>query len=262
MHIVLRRTWKVLLFALALPVAWAAAPPGEQLFSSNCAACHGLDGRGGEHAPNIATNADVQRLPDADLSRIIRNGIPAAGMPGFGALLKDDERTAVLHYLRVLQGGNQGATVSGDPAKGRELFFGSAHCAECHMVNGRGGFLGADLSVYGKTHAAADIREAIGEPNKNLDERHGTVAVKTREGKRYLGVLRNEDNFSLQMQTTDGVFHSFDKSDLQEIQRQARSLMPADYGATLRKSQLDDLVSFLATTPGAKTKDATDDDDQ
>ena len=50
----------------------ASASQGSALFSSNCASCHGADGRGGEHAPDIATASDVQRLADQNLIDIIK----------------------------------------------------------------------------------------------------------------------------------------------------------------------------------------------
>src|SRR4030081_2551948 len=37
---------------------------GEEIFASSCAGCHGLDGRGGERAPNIAGRPAVQQLSD------------------------------------------------------------------------------------------------------------------------------------------------------------------------------------------------------
>ena len=49
-----------------------AQPPGAAIFASNCAGCHGADGRGGEHAPNIATAPNVQHLVDRELTGIIR----------------------------------------------------------------------------------------------------------------------------------------------------------------------------------------------
>ena len=45
----------------------AADVQGPTLFDSNCGSCHGSDGRGGEHGPDIATDPDVQRLADSDL---------------------------------------------------------------------------------------------------------------------------------------------------------------------------------------------------
>ncbi len=135
------------------------------------------------------------------------------------------------------------------PVAGRTLFFGAARCSGCHIVNGEGGFLAADLSSYGETHSAAEIREAIVDPNKNLEPQKGTVVVTTRAGRKYSGLARNEDNFSLQMQTADGSFHLFDKSDLAQIVHQTRSMMPSDYGSRLSKADLDDLVGYLIKTP-------------
>ncbi len=233
---------------------------GQQVFSS-CASCHGLDGRGGEHAPNIATDPKVKRLPDAAILQIIRNGIPTAGMPGFGKTLSDKQIQGVLEYLRELQNGAGTGYSKGDASNGRDLFFGRAGCSNCHAVNGRGGFFGGDLSGYSSSHSPADIRGAIVDPNKNLEARRATVTVLTRSGHRYSGVIRNEDNFSLQMQTADGAFHLFDKSELTHIEHQASSLMPSDYGSKLTGSELNDLISFLSQS-GSSNKGQPDDDQE
>ena len=128
------------------------------------------------------------------------------------------------------------------------------------MVNGKGGFLGADLSGYGKRNSAAAIREIIVDPNKNLEARRGTVSVSTRSGQTFRGIIRNEDNFSLQMQTPDGAFHFFDKADLARIEREGESLMPADYAAKLTRAEIDDVVRFLAQNTASVQ--SPDDDDQ
>jgi putative heme-binding domain-containing protein len=113
------------------------------------------------------------------------------------------------------------------------------------MVNGEGGFIASDLSRYAGTQTAKDIRSAIIDPNQNLDPRRRVLAVTTREGKTLTGVARNEDNFSLQMQGTDGAFHMFRKSELRSFEYQPRSLMPAAYGSRLSQQEIDDLVSYL-----------------
>jgi putative heme-binding domain-containing protein len=242
-------------------MALADQPPGQQLFSSRCAGCHGLDGRGGEHAPNIATNEAVQRLADKDLAHIIRNGIPAAGMPAFGSSFNEDQVKEVVSYLRVLQGRGQTIKLAGDAVKGHALFFGTAGCSECHMMNGQGGFLGADLSAYGASHSPDQIRDSILNPGKERDPRHGTIIVITRSGQKYTGIVRNEDNFSVQMQTRDGAFHFFDKADVTRIERPAYSLMP-QYGSRLTKTELDDLISFLVTSAGTHPSGGDEDDEQ
>ncbi|HEX4772031.1 MAG TPA: c-type cytochrome [Bryobacteraceae bacterium] len=253
--------WSILLAATALPAQADDPALGQQTFSA-CAGCHGLDGAGGEHAPNIATDPTVQRMTDAALLAIIRDGIPSAGMPGFGKMLNEDQLKAVLTYLRTLQGKRLRADIPGDPTAGRGIFLGRGRCAECHMMNGRGGFLAADLSDYGKSHSPTAIREAIVSPNKNLDARHRTVNVVTKAGQTFRGITRNEDNFSLQMQTPDGILHLFDKRDLARIDYESTSLMPSDYGAKLTPSQIDDLISFLSQTAATTDKRENDDEEE
>ena len=88
---------------------------------------------------------------------------------------------------------------------------------------GEGGFIASDLSSYASTPSADDIRNAITDPNRNLDPRKRPVAVTTADGRSLTGVVRNEDNFSLQLQTTDGTLHLFAKTELQSIEYQPRS---------------------------------------
>lgn len=228
---------------------------GRQVFVTTCAACHGLDGRGGERAPNILARPEVQRMSDADIARVVREGTPSKKMPAFGSRIDDAALREVTAYLRsLLLGGQQSTTLPGDPVSGKSLFFGKAGCAECHMVDGSGGFLGADLSIYAHSHPTNEIRDAITDPNKNSDRRQKTVSVVTREGERFTGIARNEDNFSLQVQTPDGAFHLLMKSDLERLEYQPQSLMPGDYGQRLNAKELDDLVSFLMRVAATNSK--------
>jgi putative heme-binding domain-containing protein len=183
-------------------------------------------------------------------------------MPSFGRSLNDDHIRAVVAYLRTLQGKGKTAEVTGDAEHGRALFFGAAGCSSCHTLNGKGGFLGPDLSNYAATHTAAEIRESMVNPNPDQDTRRGVITVVTNAGKKFTGVLRNEDNFSLQMQTSDGNFHFFDKSDLASIERSTKSLMPTNYESKLGKKGMDDLVSFLMKAAPGSARSINNDDDQ
>jgi cytochrome c oxidase cbb3-type subunit III len=228
---------------------------GKRSFATTCASCHGLDGRGGERAPNILARPEVQRMSDADIARVIRQGTPSNRMPAFGDSLDAATINALTAYVRsLLQTNRQNIKLPGDPAAGKALFFGKARCSECHMVDGEGGFLGADLSIYALSHSAADIRDAIADPNKNSDRRQKTISVKTRDGQQFTGIARNEDNFSVQLQTPDGAFHLLMKSDLTRLDYQPHSLMPADYAQRLTTSELDDIASFLMRAAAVNSK--------
>ena len=169
-------------------------------------------------------------------------------MPAFGRTLNESEIKAVVSYLRELQGKRINRHVAGNDIAGRELFFGRAGCGTCHMIHGQGGFLGSDLSGYGNSHTPEQIRASILDPKKAADSMHGTATVTTRDGKRYRGIVRNEDNFSLQLQTPDGAFHLFDKKAAKSIEHEDGSLMPSDYGVRLSEADLDNLVTFLASS--------------
>lgn len=168
-------------------------------------------------------------------------------MPGFERTFSEAQLESLVAYLRFLQAEPAKAT-EGNPVNGRLVFFQGERCSKCHMVNGQGGFLGCDLSGYGRTHSAESIREWILHPDKSADQPATAVAI-LKNKTRYIGVIRNEDNFSLQMQTADGAFHSLDKSELSSLEHSSVSLMPSFDGPTLSRSQLQDLVSFLMTAP-------------
>jgi len=184
-------------------------------------------------------------MSDAETLEIMKSGRPAKGMPAFASLGSARLKTLVRH-LRSLQGRGDAATLAGDPQRGQTLFFGKARCSECHMVNGIGGFLGSDLSAYGLAHSAAEIRSAIISPDTDLDPRRRAVVATVRNGQKYSGMARNEDNFSLQLQSPDGTFHLLAKSEIEHLEFLPRTLMPADYGSTLNANEIDDLVGYLA----------------
>ncbi len=235
-----------------------AIAEGRQAFQVRCAGCHGLDGSGGERAPDIATRASDRRRSDAELFQIIQSGIPARGMPAFSTMDSSQVR-ALVSYLRLLQGKISGATVSGDPQHGKALFFGKARCSDCHMVEGVGGFIAADLSAYGRTRSPEEIRAAITtKQNKSGGTADRLTIATTRDGQKFSGVLRNEDNFSVQLQTLDGSFHLFTKAELQSLVRSSEPLMPSNYGSTLSPNEIEDLISFLvASARGDKASPAS-----
>jgi mono/diheme cytochrome c family protein len=229
---------------------------GKRTFASTCAGCHGLDGRGGERAPNIAESPKVQKLSDAQIVHIIENGVPGTGMPAFRSLARLEVH-AVVTYLRSLQGTKRKLNLPGNPDRGETVFFGKAGCSGCHMAASKGGFIASDLSAYARSHAVEQIRSAITSRTPGNDRQVRLVTATTRGGAKYVGRIRNEDNFSLQLQTLDGTFYFLDKSDLVGLDS-SRTLMPSDYGSTLSSDELNDVVSYLMRVANVKSGEAVD----
>jgi putative heme-binding domain-containing protein len=233
------------------PANPAQRQSAKQIFATTCAACHGLDGMGSERAPNIITNPQVQRLSASEMFRVISGGVPGTGMPGFQRLGKP-AITSLVAFVKNLQGKNPTAPLPGDPQTGEALFFGSAQCSTCHMASGRGGFIAPDLSTYGQTHTAEQIKSAIINPAARESIRP-LVTATTANGDSYKGMVRNEDNFSLQLQSEDGAFHFLSKADLKTIERGKASIMPSDYSTRLSAAQLNDIVSYLLSLENASS---------
>jgi len=241
---ILLKSWFVLISVGAVGIVFAQnlnQPRGKSVFEGKCATCHGLDGRGGEHGPDIVRRAAVKALSNDALLDLIHEGITEAGMPGFPSL-SDEEGQALVAYLRFMQGRSSANPATGDPARGHDLFFGKAGCSACHQIGRREQFVVGDFAGFARDHPADEIRDAILRPEGGPLE---TVTAVARDGRKFSGTIRNEDNASLQLQDGDGRFVLLMKSSLVSVQRKTGDPMPADYGQRLTGGELDDLVSYI-----------------
>lgn len=230
------------------PKASSTLAKGRQILASNCAACHGIDGKGSERAPNIAQGSNAQQLSDQQLSRIIANGIPGTAMPAFHSLPAEQVRELIA-YLRSLEGTDKTAKLPGKPEDGKAIFFGKGGCSQCHMIAGQGGFIASDLTEFARTHSLEQVRSAIIQPGTGKKGWVGLATAILRDGEKYVGRVRNEDNFSIQLQSLDGTFHFIAKSDLEKLEYDAKPLMP-NFASTFTEKELNDLVSFLISASG------------
>jgi len=221
---------------------------GAQRFMEYCAGCHGADGRGGDRAPSLVAPSNAAKRSDSELFRIVHDGTKG-GMPPF-AQIGEANIAAVLQYVRRLVGaeastGAADVAVTGDAAAGRALYFGKAQCSNCHLMHGKGGFIAGNLTNYGRSRAADVILQEITNPDNPLAPSSQVAIVTTSTGEKITGVLRNEDAFTVALQTEDGRFHLMARGDVTDVHYTERSLMPRDYGKRLTSRELNDIVSFL-----------------
>ena len=81
------------------------------------------------------------------------------------------------------------------------------------------------------------------------------VTVTTKTGQKLTGPLRNEDAFTLEVQTEDGRYHMLARSDVTDVHYTEHSLMPRDYSTQLTPKELNDVVSFLMVASRAPRPD-------
>ncbi len=138
------------------------ASPGETVFAKHCAVCHGPDGKGnGPAAPSMKprprdftagefkykTTPPGSAPTDADLMKVVKQGLIASGMPYFSDVLSDAEIGDVVRHVKSL--GNLGDAPAPVPipprvtanaasiARGKQLYL-SKGCAQCHGADYRG----------------------------------------------------------------------------------------------------------------------------
>ena len=115
-----RTAGPILVVCMALScTVWAQEPPGKRIFEDRCGTCHGADGNGGEHAPAIARA--LANLQDPQLTTLIREGLPARGMPAID--VSDTDLPPLIAFVRTLRprGGFQPYRKSFVLAGGRSL---------------------------------------------------------------------------------------------------------------------------------------------
>jgi len=222
---------------------------GRKLYLGRCGHCHGQSGEGGR---GVVLNTGRFRHggSDRELFLVILNGIPNSEMRGtFG--VSEAELWRITAYVKQL--GRQGASdhITGDPGAGAIVYRRTA-CAQCHQIDGEGGFLGPDLTGIGARRALRHLRESIVNPGTDIALDYRPVSVTTLAGASAGGIHLNEDEYSIQWREIGGELRSFLKSELNQIRLPAESVMPAY--ASLSKADLENLVAYLASlTPPAET---------
>jgi cytochrome c oxidase cbb3-type subunit 3 len=238
-----------------------AITDGAVLFRQECVFCHGVGARGGMRGPDLTTGSWNHGGTDFDVANTIKTGVPGTAMPPNN--LKEDEIWQLVSYLRTLE--QRPASTAGDQKRGEGLFFGEARCANCHIVNGRGGRLGPELSAIGSARSRAYLVDSIRQPGRQLTRnrsfgditlKYDTVTAVTNDGRTIIGVPMNEDTFTVQLMDTSERIHTLDKKSLKSLRHEDRSLMPTYEPARLSDADLDDVVAYLQTlrsvSPSAK----------
>tara|TARA_R110002072_G_scaffold24747_5_gene83716 strand:- start:630 stop:1508 length:879 start_codon:yes stop_codon:yes gene_type:complete len=103
-----------------------------RLFANNCAMCHGSDGQGSKGFPNLTDSDWLYGDAIENVQHSILFGRQGM-MPAYGAILPDDQRSAVAQYVLSL---SNKATDQGKVNDGKAIF--DIQCAACHGADGKG----------------------------------------------------------------------------------------------------------------------------
>jgi len=239
-------------------LAAQAIDEGRQIYDRSCTTCHGPNGAGSELGPALGAPARRYALgTDAQIFDAIKNGIRGTQMPAFGSRLPDTDISKVTAYIRGLRGTAIDAPAAGDAALGEQLFWGKGECGNCHVVKGKGGLVGHDLTNLAGTRKTVSIVDALTKPLHKVfgdggaiprilipNATYQPVRVTTADGAVITGVLKNEDSYSLQVMGTDDQLHMFDRAKVKVVY-ETKTLMPTDYDKRLARDEFRNLLAYL-----------------
>jgi cytochrome c oxidase cbb3-type subunit III len=232
----------------AAPAGVSDPAAGQRIFDAQCAWCHGNGGDGGT-GPNLhgrlrhATNLN-------SIVDIITAGIPGSDMPAFRSPLTERSIRQTASYVLSLSRANA-RPGPGNAERGAALYQ-SNGCGSCHVVEGRGGILGPELTTIGGRRGAVYLRDALVKPAASHPPGFLVVRAVPNSGAEVRGIRINEDVFWIQIRDAGGNMHSLQKSELSRIDRELdASLMPS-YESRLSPAQLDDVIAYLAGLRGVK----------
>lgn len=264
---------------------------GRRVFLASCSMsyCHGASGAGGG-GPKLKD----RKFSAKYVATVTHDGVPGSAMPAFKNSLSKEQIADVTAYTLSIGPENakqleeiranpaqldaltsatakptskpaapsasagtpiEAATMRGNLAAGRELFFAAEevqNCRVCHTFQGKGGRVGPDLTAIG-SKPAEEIKRSIVTPSHAVEEKFATFAVTLRDGRRFVGVKRDENDETLRLYDTSSlppVSRAFLKTEITKTEKLSESAMPASYGQRFTAQQLDDLVAFLKSTGG------------
>jgi quinoprotein glucose dehydrogenase len=145
------------------------------------------------------------------------------------------------------------ALSGGDPQRGLAVFKAKAavECVRCHKVkepgaDAVGGEVGPELSAIGTRQTRTYLLESIVDPNRQIAQGFESVILATSDGKVHTGVLRGEDDKYIRLITAEGKLVTLSK-DIVEDRKRGPSAMPSDLAQKLSRTELRDLIEFLAS---------------
>ena len=249
--------------SLATPsAAQEAAGSAEKVpdrFVELCSSCHGEQAQGTERGPSLVHSRNLRSLSEDQIRAVIRNGTPG-GMPPFA--MEDSALANLAAWVHSLNASAYDVQPPGDVLAGERFFFGQGECGTCHMIAGRGGINGPDLSDIGRQLTVRQLDQSLDDPLARAAVRSSDscpgwafcpenpweiATVQQRDGSVLRGFVRKRGMHDLQLQTLDGRFHLLLDTEYTGISIESEPLMPA-LVASARERR--DLVAYLSRRGG------------
>lgn len=148
-----------------------------------------------------------------------------------------EEGELLARYLSVIE-------QPADAVRGAKLF--DQHCGACHLLDSKGSRLGPDLDALSQPTPQSLVRSIL-LPSSDIDAKYRSVSLETDDGRTVVGLLIDEGDTSVVVQTSPTERESIPRSGIISLESRRVSFMPERLHETLDPEAVRDLIAYLQT---------------
>lgn len=168
---------------------------------------------------------------DAEVAALIKEHWPNFGNSNIAQMERE-----IARHRETLAG------AAGNPTIGKQLYTQS--CGKCHLLFDEGGRIGPSLTAFNRDDTPRMLKNIVN-PSAEIREGFESYLVLTVDGRVFSGFLFDEDKHNIVLRGVDGQNVTIAREDIEEQQKQAKSLMPEGLLTELTPTQLRDLFAYL-----------------
>ena len=120
-------------------------------------------------------------------------------------------------------------------------------CARCHVLFGKGGKVGPDLTTYRRDDLETMLRNIVN-PSAEIREGYNMLIIATTDGRVLTGVLVEQDKNVVVLRGGDGKEVTLPRSEIDSMRPGRGSMMPEGLLNEYNPQQIRDLFAYLRST--------------
>ena len=136
---------------------------------------------------------------------------------------------------------------NGNAAEGKKLYNSVATCSQCHQVGTEGKNVGPAMTEIGSKLSKDALYASILAPSAGISHNFESFAARTDDDEVITGLLVSDTPESVTIRDAKGIERTIKRTNLAEIKKQEKSLMPENLQETMSEQGLIDLVEYLVS---------------
>ena len=144
---------------------------------------------------------------------------------------------------KVVEAYKAALDLDGDKERGKAAF--KKNCATCHRLENVGVEVGPDLLSALRNKSRDQLVIDIMDPSREVDPRYLNYLVTTKKGQTLSGMIVSETGSSVTLRRAEKAEDVILRSQIDDIQATAKSVMPENLETQLSKQDLADLIAYL-----------------